>query len=81
MMQHAIVVNMFASLLFGTFAHPRLTQDVSGARLLLEEPEMTECPDPIDMSFCLFEFLYNEACFKGTEEFNKRCQNLCTGLC
>ena len=45
------------------------------------EPGMTKCPHPSDIYFCTFEFLYNEACYEGTEEFKIRCQNFCNGLC
>lgn len=45
------------------------------------EPGMTKCPHPSDIHYCTFEFLYNEACYEGTEEFKIRCQNFCNGLC
>ncbi|CAH3036697.1 unnamed protein product [Pocillopora meandrina] len=85
MIKHAIFVYIFVSLMLGSFAHPilrtRLSQDMSGTRQLLEEPGMTKCPHPSDIYFCTFEFLYNEACYEGTEEFKIRCQNFCNGLC
>lgn len=48
--------------------------------VIFSDSQMSGCPDPRDLSHCLFEALYNDAC-QRPEEMKIICNDFCNRPC
>ncbi|KAJ7371689.1 hypothetical protein OS493_023720 [Desmophyllum pertusum] len=85
MMPNTFLVAALASLMLVTYSLPFhktvLSQDMAKTESSRGDSETSGCPDPRDLHYCMFEALYNDACFENPVEMTSICNNFCSGFC
>ncbi|KAL9969990.1 hypothetical protein ACROYT_G022287 [Oculina patagonica] len=84
MLSNTFLVAVLASMMVVAWALPFhqtvLSQDVAEKGSLIEDNEMSGCPDPRDLSYCLYEAIFNDACLRP-DKMKLICNDYCNRPC